>query len=268
MPEIVERISNQDSDLSYHEHTQRYQFAEIYLKPGCVLDIASGTGYGTHMIAQHAGTFVVGVDLDQPSLLRALKDYSYHGVSFLAASGDKLPFHNQSFQTIVTLETIEHIYDEHGFLRELTRVLSPAGSCILSTPNREHSERHNRINPYHVREYSEPELVQLLQTYFADVTIFYQGLTSHYQDQIRDYAASIQHSKSQLNPILRLIINRVYRPVKQHIPVAVSNLFIRRLLGKTLPQPQLTHMQIAQHPFEDTSAFIAVCKQSLAISAL
>jgi len=74
--------------------------------------------------------------------------------------------------------------------------------CILSTPGRACSLRQNIVNPYHVREYSEAELLELLKTFFGQVDLFHQGFSSRYHEQVSSYAASIQTQK-QKSPVLQ-----------------------------------------------------------------
>lgn len=46
-----------------------------------------------------------------------------------------LSFASDSFQTIISCETIEHVPDPHKALKELYRVLKPGGRLILTCPN-------------------------------------------------------------------------------------------------------------------------------------
>jgi len=259
--QVVERMSVQPESLFYHEHLARYRFAVQHMQPGRTLDIASGTGYGANLLSQTPGVSVVGADLDQPAMAQARRDYPDGCISFMVADGCFLPFRDACFDSIVTLETLEHIDDDHGYLRELTRVLRPDGVCILSTPNKAYSLRHRIVNPYHVREYVVGELLDLLGTYFAMVELYYQGYSAQYHDRVRGYAASIQAQKRKLNPVVQFLIRYIYRPVKQLIPTTVVNAFIRRLLGLSYPQPDLSDITISPEPIEDPSVFIVLCRQ-------
>jgi methylase of polypeptide subunit release factors len=53
-----------------HEHLHRYLLAAAHVKNRIVLDIASGEGYGSYMLAQVA-TSVIGVDIDVNSVAAA-----------------------------------------------------------------------------------------------------------------------------------------------------------------------------------------------------
>jgi ubiquinone/menaquinone biosynthesis C-methylase UbiE len=247
--------------LFYHEHLARYRFAETYIRRGRTLDIATGTGYGANLLCQNPEIYVVGADIDRQSLREARQEYPDKRIGFLSANGSLLPFQDDCFQNIVTLETIEHIADDYEYSRELARILHPDGVCVLSTPNREHSEHHHRSNPYHVREYSEYELIRLLRRYFTTVDLFYQGFADRYYRGVSQYAADIQSAKQQLNPLVQFIIDNTYRPMKQMVPTRMTNFFIRKLLKRTYPQPSLADIVISPGPLEDTSVFIAVCQQ-------
>lgn len=67
---------------------------------------------------------------------------SYIGVDYLTensqpdivASALDLPLDDQSFDTVVSTEVLEHVPDPLRALREMHRVLRPGGNLILSTP--------------------------------------------------------------------------------------------------------------------------------------
>lgn len=55
-------------------------------------------------------------------------------VDFVAAA-QYLPFKNETFDTIIAGELIEHLVDPYLFANETKRVLVPKGRLILTTPN-------------------------------------------------------------------------------------------------------------------------------------
>lgn len=54
--------------------------------------------------------------------------------TYLVRPGEGLPVPDGSFDTVVTINTLEHIYDLQGTLHELVRVLRPGGRLILAVP--------------------------------------------------------------------------------------------------------------------------------------
>ncbi|MGC8654647.1 MAG: class I SAM-dependent methyltransferase [Candidatus Kryptoniota bacterium] len=46
-----------------------------------------------------------------------------------------IPYPDGFFDTVVSLEVIEHIFDPLSFLKEIYRVMTPGGILIISTPN-------------------------------------------------------------------------------------------------------------------------------------
>lgn len=59
------------------------------------------------------------------------------GVDALACdiSVEPLPFVSRSFDLVVMTEVIEHLYNPDFAIKEIHRVLSQHGTCVLSTPN-------------------------------------------------------------------------------------------------------------------------------------
>jgi len=89
-----------------------------------MLDIPAGDG----PIAREAralGYRVYGLDLFPGAGLRGVQ----------ADASAPLPFRDASFDTLVSMEGIEHFENQACFLRECARVLKPGGRLILSTPN-------------------------------------------------------------------------------------------------------------------------------------
>jgi 2-polyprenyl-3-methyl-5-hydroxy-6-metoxy-1,4-benzoquinol methylase len=66
----------------------------------------------------------------------------------------------ETFDAVVSLETIEHLMDPGGFATELARILRPNGRLLLSTPN---AEGGLDPNPYHLKEFTLDQLLTLLE---------------------------------------------------------------------------------------------------------
>jgi ubiquinone/menaquinone biosynthesis C-methylase UbiE len=161
-----------NEDWLAREHVMRYRFAKQYLpRAGYVLDIACGPGYGTYHIARTAPQVeMVGVDILAENIEVARRFYSANNASFLVADAFRLPFFDESFNLLLSFETIEHVHDGAGFLAEMARVLNRDGVFLCSTPN----APYDFLSTQHVRLYTPQELSQTAQRFFGDVQLFYQ----------------------------------------------------------------------------------------------
>jgi SAM-dependent methyltransferase len=150
-----------------YEHWHRYLFARQYVAGKRVLDVASGEGYGSALMAAQAAS-VTGVDISPEAVKHASERYgSAANLKYLCASCASIPLPDASFDVIVSFETIEHMTEHDAFMGEVSRLLAPGGLFIISSPNRvEYSDRTGYRNEFHVKELDGPELRSLLNRHF------------------------------------------------------------------------------------------------------
>jgi ubiquinone/menaquinone biosynthesis C-methylase UbiE len=165
-------------DIKY-EHLHRYALCSHFIKGKSVLDIASGEGYGSALLAKIANS-VIGVDISTESIHYAQEQYhNYDNLEFIMGSCDSIPLTEESVDVVVSFETIEH-HDRHDeMICEIKRVLKQDGVLIISSPNRLiYSDESNHSNPYHVKELYYEQLVDLLCSHFKYVKIYGQKMAS------------------------------------------------------------------------------------------
>ncbi len=156
------------------EHLHRYFLAREFCRGKEVLDVASGEGYGSAILAQTA-LRVTGVELDAVSVEHASCAYQSANLRFIQGDATKLPLEPQSVDVVVSFETIEHLSEHEIFLAEIRRVLRPDGFLIISTPDRNvYSALGSPPNPYHVRELTEDEFCSMLGTCFCNLSLLRQ----------------------------------------------------------------------------------------------
>ena len=157
-----------------HEHHHRYLVATRYCADCDVLDVACGEGYGSALLGRVAHR-VLGVDLDAETVAFARRNYGSPHVLFQRGDAADLELEPNSFDVVVSFETLEHLTDHDGFLTGIRRVLRPGGLFIVSSPDREiYTEFDRHENKFHLRELDRREFKALLQKSFAHVVVFEQ----------------------------------------------------------------------------------------------
>jgi len=179
------------------QHIERYRFAASILYPkNRVLDIASGTGYGTAILSTR-GYNVIGADYDGNALVKAHELWS---CDFVRADALELPFNDASFDSVVSFETIEHVENGKLFVSEIHRVLRTGGIFICSTPNR----RYTSHPSYHVKEYGTEEFFELINRFFSKFDKYGQYFKTN--DRIKDLCE--WHIKNAFIETLSKILNK------------------------------------------------------------
>jgi ubiquinone/menaquinone biosynthesis C-methylase UbiE len=176
LPWTGERYVPQLTGQIQLEHVHRYLLAREYAKDKDVLDIASGEGFGSAILANTART-VIGVDISAEAVKHASVCYQIGNVEFRQGSCTEIPLDNNSIDLVVCFETIEHVDEHKATMAEIKRVLRSGGILIISSPDKkEYSILPNYHNPFHVRELFKEEFEDLLQTYFKNVALLSQRI--------------------------------------------------------------------------------------------
>jgi SAM-dependent methyltransferase len=169
-PLVAERFATLEEYCLSLVHLKAYETAAELARGKRVLDLGCNNGYGTEIVARHAAR-ITGVDVSPRSIEAARARCP--SLEFHLVDGKALPFPDASFDAVVSFQVIEHIDDPRPYLAEIRRVLAPGGFVMFTTPNRE-----IRLDPgmkpwneFHVREYSGPELSELLRSFFAEVEV-------------------------------------------------------------------------------------------------
>eukprot|EP00913_Durusdinium_trenchii_P035348 g33078.t1 len=149
-------------------HLSRYEFAKTFCAGKRVLDAACGTGYGTAAISDTA-LETTGIDFDQKTIDYASQNYSRRNVSFQKSTIELTPFDSDSFDTVVSFETLEHTISPESAVREFARLLKPDGTAVLSIPNAW------GLTPHHFYDFDLTMLKTLTETFFGEQEYFYNN---------------------------------------------------------------------------------------------
>jgi SAM-dependent methyltransferase len=110
----------------------------VKLSPGQkVLDVATGSGGPAIFLAKETGCQVVGIDINETGIQNAQRLAAEHGladrVTFsLADASEPLPFPDETFDAILSIDSINHFKDRGNVLKEFRRVLKTGGRVLFT----------------------------------------------------------------------------------------------------------------------------------------
>jgi SAM-dependent methyltransferase len=148
-----ERQVAQTLDGIRRDHVARYEWAAQVLKPGRLIDLACGIGYGSKILAE-AGSHVTAIDKEAEAIEYGQRFYAHERVTRYCADANG---EIGSYDAAVCFETIEHIEDPLPMLRNL-RLSSK--ELLASVPNE--AEFPWRNYAFHFRHYTQSQFEALL----------------------------------------------------------------------------------------------------------
>lgn len=120
----------------YHSEVLRI-IKPKYIKDKTVLDIGCGFGWNEFVFSKLKPKKIIGIDPSEESI-KIAKQFKHPACSFKVGSALDLPFKNNTFDTVMSWEVLEHIpkKTEEIMFSEIYRVLKPGGNLFLSTQHR------------------------------------------------------------------------------------------------------------------------------------
>jgi len=143
---------------------ERYHFCNRYIKGKNVLDIPCGVGWGTSLLK---GATIIGIDISNEAIDYAKRHYENKNIKFYSGLMQSIPLEDDSIDVILCLEGFEHVSKKIGakFIEESKRVLRQEGLLIMTCPVLNEYGKPTG-NPYHLCEYPEYELIDILNKNF------------------------------------------------------------------------------------------------------
>lgn len=173
---------------------QRLFYAYVRAKEhvtGDMLEIGCGVGRGIEELKYLTTSYTA---IDKNDYVLEVLSRKYPDINFI---NENIPpfvgIKDNSFDTIVTFQVIEHINKDHDFVKEIYRVLKPGGKALISTPNIKLTLSRN---PWHVREYTAKELENLGKKYFQNVEVM--GIGGN--EKVMEY---YERNKASVNKIMK-----------------------------------------------------------------
>lgn len=120
------------------KHIERYNIAFDYAKNGKILDASCGCGYGSLILSKKEDSTVIGIDNSKEAIEYAKEWYAKDNITFKIFDMNSDIYSLGKFDTIVSLETIEHIKTSiPNTLKKFHNSLNKGGILIISHPDLE-----------------------------------------------------------------------------------------------------------------------------------
>jgi SAM-dependent methyltransferase len=106
------------------------------LLPGgpSLLDIGCGDGTAASLLAGRYRR-IVATDIAPATVAEAAARHPGTAEWMVLDASRALPFADASFSTVISLSTLQYLFDPSSFLAEVHRVLAPGGLVLIETPN-------------------------------------------------------------------------------------------------------------------------------------
>ncbi len=209
-----ERVASPEGGFNptWQRHVAAYALAEQFLPDGIVLDLGCGVGHSYHLLG---GRETVGVDISPQAL--AGQDRRT-----VVADMRELPFADAEFESVLSVQSLEHVPDPERVLAEVARVVKPDGVAVFVTPNRLTLGRPDEIiDPYHHVEFDADELRQLCSERFGSVEV--KGLFGSPR-----YMAIFDEERATLDRLLAKDPLRMRRIVPVRVKQLLYDVMLRR----------------------------------------
>ncbi len=116
----------------FRRHEVVYERLADLVRGRRVLEAGCGDGYGANLLSKTSGQLIA---LDYDDYAAGHVRMAYPRLPVVRANLVALPFDDESFDVVVSLQTIEHLWDQNAFVAECMRVLRGDGTLVVSTPN-------------------------------------------------------------------------------------------------------------------------------------
>jgi ubiquinone/menaquinone biosynthesis C-methylase UbiE len=114
---------------NYHTHISTYIISALPAG-GRLLDIGCGTGLFVEKYIQTGGD-ATGLDISSKMIEQARKRCPM--CEFTVGTGDRIPFHDRSFDAVSSILAFSYVKDPAGMLAEAYRILEPGGAIAICT---------------------------------------------------------------------------------------------------------------------------------------
>ena len=133
--ERLKHISGIEDFDMFHERHRIFPALFEERKHKKIIDISAGIGAAANRVNKYYNTDIICNELS-PKCLDSLQKLGLKTMSFdLDDNSKPYPFKDGEFDAIISLATIEHLYNIDNFFHEAKRILKDDGYIYISVPN-------------------------------------------------------------------------------------------------------------------------------------
>lgn len=215
---------------TWQRHVAAYALADGFLPQGRVLDLGCGVGHSFHLLEPRE---TVGVDISAEALAGQERET-------VVADMRELPFGDGEFDSVLSVQSLEHVPDPERVVAEVARVIKGDGVVMFVTPNRLTLGRPDEIiDPYHFREFDSIELEALCAARFGEVRSLGLFGSPRYMEIFNEERAKLD----------RLLAKDPAR-LRRVVPMRVKQWLYDTMLGRARRDPDPRAAKIGVEDFE------------------
>lgn len=205
------------------------------LSPVSVLDVGAGEGYTAQLVNELCDARLTVTDLSDEACQRAQEIF---GLDAVQADAHELPFPDNSFDVVMTSETLEHVVDWRKCLSEILRVARnavvitvPHDSREMVKENIKSGEMHAHIHAFDIDsfEYLRQQGCRVKSYPIVSVMSKLLGLISDplKRKQRPGIKGTVVKIYNYLIPILSAV-RKIYRKGLYRVAMRYDDFFVRR----------------------------------------
>jgi len=238
----VKNISIKELSPTY---SNRISAIKKHISGNILLDAGCSDGF-IHGIIKKKGLKITGVDINKSDI--DIAKLLNPDNTYIVSSLYKLPFKNESFDTIICSEVLEHLDKDYMAISELYRVLKKGGKVIITVPSSDFpfcfdpinfllKDKHTNFGIWgfgHVRLYSFKKMSKMLENSGFKVVKkerISHGLVGFFENS---YLLNILQPKAKSDPKNKDTLTRDVEKLKSALmykpPKAL--IFIRDLINR------------------------------------
>ena len=190
-----EFIDIYDDNISYYircEHLARYIYASEKIrkrKAKIVLDVASGSGFGSAELSKYAQQ-VIAADKNAPYSCYKKSNIDYINLDLDKCNLEETLNLNKKIDAAVCFETLEHLKEPARLLMSISKIIKNTGLLFVSVPNSEYEKTNQyqkSLNPYHLHLFTESHAAKIIESCgFIIKRVLYQSSSAQlYRNEAR-----------------------------------------------------------------------------------